>query len=290
MTHLPYLSESSLLHFIDEALREDIGSGDVSSISSVPERLESRAVLKIKDTGVLAGVELARMIFHRYDPGLNLEVIIQDGEEVQPGQVAFHVTGNARSILSTERLVLNCMQRMSGIATRTRALQKRIAHTNARVMDTRKTSPNSRIIEKWAVAIGGGKNHRFALYDMVMLKDNHIDYAGGLTKALQQCRYFLNQHKLDLKVEVETRNLVEFREALATGLADVIMLDNYSLADMKEAVRIAAGSAVLEASGNIREETIVGVAETGVDYISVGALTHSYKSLDLSLKAERVSG
>ncbi len=288
MTNLPYISESSLLHFIDEALREDIGSGDVSSISSVPESLESRAVLKVKDNGVLAGVELARMIFHRYDPGLNLEVKIQDGEEVKPGQVAFYVSGNARSILSTERLVLNCMQRMSGIATRTRSLQKLIAHTSAKVMDTRKTSPNSRIIEKWAVAIGGGKNHRFALYDMVMLKDNHIDYAGGLTQALQQCRQFLKEKNLDLKVEVETRNLMEFREALATGLADVIMLDNYSLADMEEAVRIAASSSVLEASGNIREETIAAVAETGVDYISIGALTHSYKSLDLSLKAEQI--
>ena len=288
MTHLPYLSESSLLHFIDEALREDIGSGDVSSISSVPEQLESRAILKIKDTGVLAGVELARMIFTRFDPGLKMDVKIQDGEEVQPGQVAFHVSGNARSILSTERLVLNCMQRMSGVATRTRSLQKLIAHTSAKVMDTRKTSPNSRIIEKWAVAIGGGKNHRFALYDMVMLKDNHIDYAGGLTQALQQCRQFLKEKNLDLKVEVETRNLTEFREALSTGMADVIMLDNYSLADMQVAVLIAGGRAVLEASGNIREETITAVAETGVDYISVGALTHSYKSLDLSLKAERI--
>jgi nicotinate-nucleotide pyrophosphorylase (carboxylating) len=282
---LPYLSDSALNHFIEEALQEDIGSGDVSSLSSVPAGMVSKAELKIKDSGILAGVELAKRIFSCFDPGLHMEIFIQDGSRVEPGQIAFSVEGSARSILSTERLVLNCMQRMSGVATRTRHLQEMISHTKARVLDTRKTSPNSRIIEKWAVAIGGGSNHRFALYDMVMLKDNHIDYAGGLTAALKACRQYLEENKLDLRVEVETRNLLEFREALSTEMADVIMLDNYPLDQMEEAVRIANGKVVLEACGNIREETIVKVAETGVDFISVGALTHSYRSLDLSLKA-----
>jgi nicotinate-nucleotide pyrophosphorylase (carboxylating) len=282
-----YLSEAAIHHFIDEALREDIGPGDVSSLSSVPVGKVSEAELRVKDKGILAGVELAAMIFRRFDPELEMEQGLRDGEKISPGQIAFRIRGSARSILSTERLVLNCMQRMSGIATRTRHLQNLIAHTGTQVMDTRKTSPNSRLIEKWAVAIGGGKNHRFALYDMVMLKDNHIDYAGGLSKALHQCRAYLDENQLNLPVEVETRNLAELEEALSTGLADIIMLDNYPLEDMRRAVEITAGRVPLEASGNIREETIVPVAETGVDYISVGALTHSYKSLDLSLKAVR---
>lgn len=282
---LPYLTENALNHFIDEALREDIGSGDVSSLSSVPAGENSRAELRVKDSGILAGVELARMIFSRFDPGLEMMVFLEDGSRISPGQIAFSVQGSAVSILSTERLVLNCMQRMSGVATRTRHLQDMISHTGARLLDTRKTSPNSRIIEKWAVAIGGGKNHRYALYDMVMLKDNHIDYAGGITAALKACRKYLNENHLSLKIEVETRNLSELQEALDCGLADIIMLDNYSVKDMNAAVKLAEGKVPLEASGNIREETIVPVAETGVDYISVGALTHSYKSLDLSLKA-----
>ena len=282
---LPYLTQNALNHFIDEALREDIGSGDVSSLSSVPAGQISRAELKVKDSGILAGVELAGMIFSRLDPKLEMEIFLQDSSRISPGQIAFTVRGSAVSILSAERLVLNCMQRMSGVATRTRHLQDMISHTGARVLDTRKTSPNSRIIEKWAVAIGGGKNHRYALYDMVMLKDNHIDYAGGITAALKACRQYLNENQLTLKIEVETRNLTELKEALDSGLADVIMLDNYNPEDMQQAVKMTAGKVPLEASGNIREETIVAVAETGVDFISVGALTHSYKSLDLSLKA-----
>jgi nicotinate-nucleotide pyrophosphorylase (carboxylating) len=282
---LPYLTQHALNHFIDEALREDIGSGDVSSLSSVPAGRISRAELKVKDSGILAGVELAGMIFSRLDPELEMNVMLKDGSRISPGQIAFTVMGSAVSILSAERLVLNCMQRMSGVATRTRHLQDMILHTRARVLDTRKTSPNSRIIEKWAVAIGGGKNHRYALYDMVMLKDNHIDYAGGITAALKACRQYLKENQLSLEIEVETRNLAELKEALDAGLADVIMLDNYSLEDMQQAVIMAEGKIPLEASGNIREETIMAVAETGVDYISVGALTHSYKSLDLSLKA-----
>jgi nicotinate-nucleotide pyrophosphorylase (carboxylating) len=284
-TDLPYLTENALNHFIGEALREDIGSGDVSSLSSVPAGRISRAELKVKDSGILAGVQLAGMIFSRLDPELEMDIILQDGSRISPGQIAFTVRGSAISILSAERLVLNCMQRMSGVATRTRHLQDMISHTKARVLDTRKTSPNSRIIEKWAVAIGGGKNHRYALYDMVMLKDNHIDYAGGITAALKACHQYLKENHLSLKIEVETRNLDELQEALDSGLADVIMLDNYNLEDMRQAVKMTDGKIPLEASGNIREETIVAVAESGVDYISVGALTHSYKSLDLSLKA-----
>jgi nicotinate-nucleotide pyrophosphorylase (carboxylating) len=284
-TDLPYLTENALNHFISEALREDIGSGDVSSLSSVPAGQISRAELKVKDSGILAGVQLAGMIFSRLDPELEMDIILEDGSRISPGQIAFTVRGSAVSILSAERLVLNCMQRMSGVATRTRHLQDMVSHTRARVLDTRKTSPNSRIIEKWAVAIGGGKNHRYALYDMVMLKDNHIDYAGGITAALKACHQYLKENHLSLKIEVETRNLDELKEALDSGLADVIMLDNYNLEDMRQAVKMTDGMVPLEASGNIREETIVAVAESGVDYISVGALTHSYKSLDLSLKA-----
>jgi nicotinate-nucleotide pyrophosphorylase (carboxylating) len=284
-TDLPYLTENALNHFISEALREDIGSGDVSSLSSVPAGQISRAELKVKDSGILAGVQLAGMIFSRLDTGLEMDIILEDGSRISPGQIAFTVRGSAVSILSAERLVLNCMQRMSGVATRTRHLQDMISHTRARVLDTRKTSPNSRIIEKWAVAIGGGKNHRYALYDMVMLKDNHIDYAGGITAALKACHQYLKENHLSLKIEVETRNLDELKEALDSGLADVIMLDNYNLEDMRQAVKMTDRMVPLEASGNIREEPIVAVAESGVDYISVGALTHSYKSLDLSLKA-----
>ena len=284
-TDLPYLTENALNHFISEALREDIGSGDVSSLSSVPAGQISRAELKVKDSGILAGVQLAGMIFSRLDPELEMDIILEDGSRISPGQIAFSVSGSAVSILSAERLVLNCMQRMSGVATRTRHLQDMISHTRARVLDTRKTSPNSRIIEKWAVAIGGGKNHRYALYDMVMLKDNHFDYAGGITAALKACHQYLKENHLSLKIEVETRNLDELKEALDSGLADVIMLDNYNLEDMRQAVKMTDRMVPLEASGNIREETIVAVAESGVDYISVGALTHSYKSLDLSLKA-----
>ena len=285
---LPYLTDSAIAHFISEALREDIGSGDVSALSSVPEAKRSSAELKIKDKGILAGMDLAQKIFTTFDLGLSFEPILKDGDPIEIGQIAFRVSGSARSILSTERLVLNCMQRMSGIATKTRHLQNLISHTKAKVLDTRKTNPNSRIIEKWAVAIGGGSNHRFALYDMVMLKDNHNDYAGGITPALQACRKYLKENNLNLKVEVETRNLAEVKEALDSGLADILMLDNFSLDQMREAVSLVNGKLPLEASGNINESTIAAVAETGVDYISVGALTHSYKSLDLSLKA--VSG
>jgi nicotinate-nucleotide pyrophosphorylase (carboxylating) len=282
---LPYLSSERLHHFISEAFAEDIGPGDYSSLASVDASCTSAAILKVKSNGILAGMKLAEMIFKQLDPTLVFNSFLDDGAEIKTGDVAFEVSGKARSILSGERLVLNCMQRMSGVATRTHSLQQMIAHTNAKVLDTRKTSPNSRIIEKWAVAIGGGQNHRYALYDMVMLKDNHIDYAGGIEKALVATRKYLDQNNLNLRIEIETRNLDELEQALSVGIADVIMLDNYSLENMIKAVLRVKRQVPLEASGNVTEATIVPIAETGVDFISIGALTHSYKSLDLSLKA-----
>jgi nicotinate-nucleotide pyrophosphorylase (carboxylating) len=281
----PYLTKERIDHFISEALAEDIGPGDYSTLSAVPNEATNQAILKIKDDGIIAGLELAKLIFEKVDPNLSLKFFKKDGEKVYSGELAFEVTGNARSILSAERLVLNCMQRMSGVATKTNHLQGLINHTKTKLLDTRKTSPNSRLIEKWAVLIGGGNNHRFALYDMIMLKDNHVDYAGGISKALQAAREFLKINNLDLKIEIETRNLEEVKEVLSIGLADIIMLDNFTVENTRAAVELINGRAITEASGNVTEKTIVGIAETGVDFISVGALTYSYKSLDLSLKA-----
>lgn len=281
----PYLTKINLEQFISDAFREDIGPGDYSSLSSVPDTITSKAVLKVKDTGILAGVELAGLIFRHIDPTLSIDYFKKDGDNAVAGDIAFEVSGKARSILSAERLVLNCMQRMSGIATKTQEMVKLIAHTKAKLLDTRKTSPNSRIIEKWAVTIGGGTNHRFALYDMVMLKDNHVDYAGSITNALNNAVNYLNANSLPLKIEVETRSLLEVLEVLAHGKADIIMLDNFNLEDMHTAVETIGGRLPVEASGNVTEKTITAIAETGVDFISVGALTHSYKCLDLSLKA-----
>jgi len=280
-----YLSKEKLDHFIAEALAEDIGSGDFSSLSVVPKEAYSKAILKIKDDGIIAGLQLAEMIFERFDPGLRIRFFKKDGEKVKFGEVAFEVSGKAQSILSSERLVLNCMQRMSGVATRTNRLQQIISHTKAKLLDTRKTSPNSRIIEKWAVRIGGGQNHRYALYDMIMLKDNHVDFAGGIKNALEATKEYLRINNLDLKIEIETRNIDELKQVLDSGLADSIMVDNFSLENTRLAVELVAGTVPLEASGNVTESTIKAIAETGVDYISVGALTHSYRCLDLSLKA-----
>lgn len=265
-------------------MAEDIGEGDHSSLGAIPTNTQSKARLLVKDAGVLAGVELARMIFERFDLNLKVDVQLRDGDRIQKGDVAFVVSGPARSILSTERLVLNCMQRMSGIATYTAKLVKLIEGTDAKLMDTRKTTPNFRIAEKWAVLIGGGINHRFALYDMVMLKDNHIDMAGGIAQAIANTKAYLQQQRKELKIEIETRSIEEVKQVLEVGGVDVIMLDNMNTASMREAVRLIDGKYKTEASGGITESTIRAVAETGVDYISVGALTHSVKSLDLSLK------
>lgn len=282
---LTYLSQDNIQQFIDAALKEDIGDGDHSSLASIIQGTQSQAKLLVKGEGILAGVALAQQIFHTVDDSLMVEVNMKDGEPANVGDIAFIVSGKAQSILSAERLVLNCMQRMSGIATYTRHLQHLISHTKAHLLDTRKTTPNFRLPEKWAVAIGGGTNHRFALYDMVMLKDNHIDFAGGIPQAIHRTQQYLRDKSLDLRIEVETRNLDEVRQVLETGGVHIIMLDNMSPEKMKEAVELINGRYITEASGGIDEQTIREVAETGVDFISVGALTHSVKSLDMSLKA-----
>lgn len=285
IVELTYLSQDNIRNFINAALKEDIGDGDHSSLASIPEGTQSRAKLLVKGNGVLAGVALAQQIFLTLDNTLMVEVKMKDGATAKSGDLAFIVHGNARSILSAERLVLNCMQRMSGIATYTRHLQCLINHTKAQLLDTRKTTPNFRLPEKWAVAIGGGTNHRFALYDMVMLKDNHIDFAGGISQAIRRTQQYLRGKNLDLKIEVETRNLDEVRQVLEAGGVHLIMLDNMPPEKMKEAVALVDGRYLTEASGGIDEQTIREVAETGVDFISVGALTHSVKSMDMSLKA-----
>lgn len=285
MKNLPYLTTARIHAFIESALQEDIGPGDYSSLAAFDSDRQGQARLIIKEAGILAGMELADMIFKQYDQSLQIERLLEDGQEVIPGDIGLTVKGKASSILSTERLVLNCMQRMSGIATKTALLNKKIAHTKAKLLDTRKTTPNFRMLEKWAVAIGGGVNHRFALYDMVMLKDNHIDFAGGIGQAIANTKAYLQEHKLDLKIEVETRSLAEVDQVLAIGGIDYIMLDNMDFETMREAVRRIDGRYLVEASGGITEETLAKVAECGVDFISVGALTHTVKSLDISLKA-----
>ncbi|MFA0961592.1 carboxylating nicotinate-nucleotide diphosphorylase [Roseivirga sp. BDSF3-8] len=286
---LPYLKDDTLNAFIKKALEEDLGTGsgagDHSSLASVPAGAASQARLIIKQDGVLAGVEMARAIFRYVDRTLSMEVHKKDGENVNKGDIAFIISGPARSILTAERLALNCMQRMSGIATYTRGLKKLIDGTGARLLDTRKTTPNFRIAEKWAVAIGGGTNHRFGLYDMVMLKDNHIDFGGGIRKTVAATSEYLEENDLDLKIEVETRNLDEVREAISTNQVDTILLDNMTPETMAEAVKIIDGCCLTEASGGITEQNIRAAAESGVNFISVGALTHSAGVLDMSLKA-----
>lgn len=282
---LDYLTSDALEGFIASALKEDIGQGDHSTLAAIPSSVKSKAQLIIKGEGIIAGVEMAVKILNTVDPDLIIQLNVNDGDLVKYGDIGFTVEGKAQSILSAERLVLNCMQRMSGIATYTNSLTKLIEGTKAKLLDTRKTTPNFRIMEKWAVHIGGGYNHRFGLYDMIMLKDNHIDYAGGIDKAVQATREYLNSKGLNLRIEVETRNLTEVKEALAQKGIDVIMLDNMTPDEMKEAIKIIDGQCETEASGGITEATIREVAETGVDYISVGALTHSINSMDISLKA-----
>ncbi len=270
---------------IDRALREDIGDGDHTTLSTIPADARGAARLLVKDQGVLAGVELAQAIGHRFDPDLHFRVFLEDGAQVVPGDVAFTVMGSSRSILIVERLMLNFMQRMSGIATLTSRFVKAVEGTGCRVLDTRKTTPGLRAIEKWAVRIGGGHNHRHGLYDMVMIKDNHADMAGGIPRAIASARAYLTAHQLDLPIEVETRSLAEVEQVLATGGIQRIMLDNFTPELMAEAVQRIAGRYETEASGGINLDTVRSYAETGVDFVSVGALTHSVPSLDLSLKA-----
>lgn len=274
-----------LQEIIQNALREDIGEGDHSALACIPAEAVGEAKLLVKDSGIIAGVELAEMICNEVDPTLTFETVIKDGTRVKHGDIAFVVRGSARSILGAERLLLNFMQRMSGIATLTNEYVQLIDGTSARLLDTRKTTPGIRYMEKWAVRIGGGHNHRFALYDMIMLKDNHIDFAGGIREAIERTESYLSNLGKSLKVEIEVRDLNELQQVLDTGKVDRIMLDNFTPALLSEALKMIDGRFETEASGGITKETIRSFAETGVDYISVGALTHSFKSLDMSLKA-----
>jgi nicotinate-nucleotide pyrophosphorylase (carboxylating) len=268
------------------ALKEDIGEGDHTSLSCVPASAIGRAKLIVKDTGILAGVELAKRIFNHYDPTLEMKIHLLDGAKVKPGDIAFEISGKSQSILATERVVLNFMQRMSGIATQTRSIVDLIEGTNTQLLDTRKTTPGIRALEKWAVTTGGGVNHRFGLYDMVMIKDNHIDYAGGITNAITRTVEYLKAKNLKLNIEIEVRDEKELDEVLAVGQVDRIMLDNFTPEEIKRVLPKIPSHYETEASGGITIENIRSYAETGVDFISSGALTHSVRSLDMSLKAE----
>ena len=284
MKNPTYLTKEALKIFIKNALEEDIQDGDHSTLATIPKDLQQKAKLLVKEDCILAGVEMAEIIFKTFDKNLQVETFIKDGETAKVGDIAFYVTGSARSILSTERLVLNCMQRMSGIATLTHDWDSRLLGTKTKLLDTRKTTPNFRICEKWAVAIGGGTNHRYGLYDMIMLKDNHIDYNGSIMNAVKMAQDYNKKNKKKLKIEVETRNLLEVEEAIKSG-ADRIMLDNMNVQTMKKAVKLINGKCETEASGGITRDMLKEVASTGVDYISAGALTHSAANIDLSLKA-----
>lgn len=271
--------------FIKNAIAEDLGDGDHTSLSTIPAGARGKAKLLVKEAGILAGVALAMEIFNAVDTGLKIEIFINDGAEVAYGDVAFTVEGSSHSILLAERLVLNCMQRMSGIATITNRIVKLLAPYNAKLLDTRKTTPGLRYLEKWAVRIGGGVNHRIGLYDMILIKDNHVDYAGGIANAIEAANRYLKDHNKQLQIEIEVRNLEELDQVLETGKINRIMLDNFSFEDLKQAVKLIDGQYITEASGGIIEDNITEYAACGVDYISMGALTHSVKSLDMSLKA-----
>lgn len=285
MNRPAYVTNERLQHFITEAIKEDLGDGDHSTLASVPADLQQRARLLVKDDCVLAGVELAKEIFHHYDKNLKIEVLKNDGNQALKGDIALIVEGSARSILSMERFVLNCMQRMSGIATSAREMATLVAETKTRILDTRKTTPNFRMCEKWAVYIGGATNHRYGLYDMIMLKDNHNDYAGGITKSVASTVKYLQENNKSLRIEVETRNLEEVKEALATNAVDIIMLDNMTIDQMKEAVKLIGDKVKTEASGGITKESVLAIARTGVDFISSGSIIYSAPNIDLSLKA-----
>lgn len=283
------ISKAQFLHelelIIQNGIREDIGPGDFSSLACIPSDAKGRAKLLVKDEGIIAGVEFAKMIFAEVDTELQVETFINDGEKVKYGDVVFHVSGSSQSILRAERLVLNSMQRMSAIATKTNFFAKLLEGTKTKILDTRKTTPGFRACEKWAVKIGGGENHRFALYDMIMLKDNHNDFAGGITHAINKTKQFLAENNLDLKIIVEARNLDEIKEILQNEGVFRILIDNFNFEDTRKAVEMIGDKCLTESSGNINEKTIRQYAECGVDYISSGALTHSVYNMDLSLKA-----
>ncbi len=270
---------------ISNAIREDVGDGDHSSLACIPESAQGKAKLYVKDEGIIAGVEFAKMIFNFVDPRMVIETFIEDGSAVKYGDVVFHVSGSSQSILKAERMVLNSMQRMSAIATKTNHYVKLLEGTKTKILDTRKTTPGFRVAEKWAVKIGGGENHRFALYDMIMLKDNHIDFAGGISLAIAKTKEYLMRENRDLKIIVEARNIEEVEEILACKGVYRILLDNFDYNTTRKAVTLIGNSCLTESSGNINEDTIRDYAECGVDYISSGALTHSIYNMDLSLKA-----
>ncbi len=282
---MPISNQAIIQKFIANAFEEDVQSGDYSSLSCIPSDAKGKAILKVKDQGILAGVELAKNIFDVVDEKNVFKTFINDGEKIKNGDVAFEVECNVQALLKAERLVLNCLQRMSGVATLTKKYVDEIAHTKAKILDTRKTTPLFRYFEKWAVRIGGGNNHRFGLFDMMMLKDNHIDFAGGIEKAILKANDFRQKNNLQIPLEVETRNLNEVLQVLDCKGVDRIMFDNFSLENLTEAVKIVNRKIETEASGGVNLQTIKLIAETGVDFISVGALTHHYTSLDLSLKA-----
>jgi len=270
---------------IENAIREDVGDGDHSSLACIPNSAKGKAKLLVKDEGVIAGVEFAKKVFHYIDEKLKLKFFINDGENVKSGDIVFYVEGSSQSILKAERLVLNAMQRMSAIATKTKIFVDLLKGTKTKILDTRKTTPGIRALEKWAVKIGGGENHRFALYDMIMLKDNHIDFAGGVSKAIEKTKYYLKTKNLDLKIIVEARNLGEVEEILKHDGIYRILIDNFNYNDTRAAVKMIDGKCLTESSGGINENTIREYALCGVDYISSGALTHSVYNMDLSLKA-----
>lgn len=270
---------------IANAIREDVGDGDYSSLACIPSDAFGKAKLLIKDNGVIAGVNFAKQVFHYVDPELNIELLINDGEEVKFGDIAFYVEGSKQSILKAERIVLNAMQRMSAIATKTHSYVEILKGTNTKILDTRKTTPGFRALEKWAVAIGGGVNHRFALYDMIMLKDNHIDFSGGITKAISTTKDYLKKHDLDLQIVVEARDLDEIEEILENKGVHRILIDNFNYTDTQKAIKLIGDQCQTESSGGIDEVTLRFYAECGVNYISCGALTHSVSNMDLSLKA-----
>ena len=277
--------EQLIDELIDLAFAEDIGDGDHTTLCCIPDTAMGKSRLLIKEPGILAGVEIARKIFHRFDPDLKMTVYIEDGTAVKPGDVAFVVEGRVQSLLQTERLMLNVMQRMSGIATMTHRYVKKLEGLHTRILDTRKTTPGMRMLEKEAVKIGGGVNHRIGLFDMILLKDNHVDFAGGIENAISRCHDYLKAKGKDLKIEIEVRNLDELKEVMRVGGVDRIMLDNFSPELTREAVKIVGGKYEIESSGGITFDTIRDYAESGVDSVSVGALTHSVKGLDMSFKA-----
>ena len=269
----------------DLAFAEDIGDGEHTTLCCIPETAVGKSKLLVKEAGILAGVDIARKVFHKFDPELKMEVFIEDGSVVKPGDVAFIVSGKIRSLLQTERLMLNIMQRMSGIATMTHRYMEQLKGTKTRVLDTRKTTPGMRILEKEAVKIGGGTNHRIGLFDMILLKDNHVDFAGGISQAIERCHQYLEKRNLNLKIEIEVRSIDELQQVLNKGGVDRIMLDNFTPELTRKAVEMIGGRYETESSGGITLETIRNYAECGVDFVSVGALTHSVKGLDLSFKA-----